>query len=490
MAQCQNQTKGGTMNCYKRDYDLLGYKYALMSQLATAGLNNVICMIPARDEQEFNLFPKEDVAFIHDWLGWTDARIDYLKNTVPLPGLDEVGLGLVDGSAAFAHPLTCSPTGAEATGDAPLGFIWLFNPGYLKQTVVLQFDDRLSPWNACRGAATSDAGVGDGAALHIDTLYPVGRAGPQISTVNGSIEIWIDGSSAIMLQVSLAARSSARPTLFGVPAGAVNYDHATNTLELTSVVGEMGTVVNDARVRLPAGAAGLCDKLRLGKLVVNSVVFNMTREIVARLAPSSADTATDTVTTVAIPSCEFTLPPLQFGDQTPFPHAAEVALTAGPVAPDGNATFTGSVSVPAAIFAQLKARDAAYPVAWGPEDADASWLEPGRLLLFLQLNCSTARGGACDDKMPASLTIDGVAVPGIKAYESRCTECTNVNHPFNPNPSVRFNGWYWDVSVALKPDTLADLTLAIPQPKVAAMVGLFFENTETVTTDRVAVIGH
>jgi hypothetical protein len=47
------------MRCYKRDYDLLGYKYALLSQLATAGLNNVLCMVPARDEAEFELFPKE-----------------------------------------------------------------------------------------------------------------------------------------------------------------------------------------------------------------------------------------------------------------------------------------------------------------------------------------------------------------------------------------------------------------------------------------------
>jgi hypothetical protein len=46
-----------------------------MSQLATAGLNNVVCMIPARDEAEFKLFPSKDVLFIHDWLVWTDSHI-------------------------------------------------------------------------------------------------------------------------------------------------------------------------------------------------------------------------------------------------------------------------------------------------------------------------------------------------------------------------------------------------------------------------------
>ncbi len=60
-------------------------------------------------------------------------------------------------------------------------------------------------------------------------------------------------------------------------------------------------------------------------------------------------------------------------------------------------------------------------IKWGLMDDDASWLRPGRLLLFLQLNCSTGRSGACDDTMPASLTVDGSSIRGIKAYESRCT---------------------------------------------------------------------
>lgn len=60
-------------------------------------------------------------------------------------------------------------------------------------------------------------------------------------------------------------------------------------------------------------------------------------------------------------------------------------------------------------------------VKWAEMDSDASWLQPARLLLFLQLNCSTGRSGACDDKMPASLTVDGAAMKGAKAYESRCT---------------------------------------------------------------------
>ena len=50
-----------------RDFDYLGYRYGLMSSIGTAGLNNVLAMLPARDEAEFKLFPAEDVAWINKW---------------------------------------------------------------------------------------------------------------------------------------------------------------------------------------------------------------------------------------------------------------------------------------------------------------------------------------------------------------------------------------------------------------------------------------
>ena len=49
--------------CYgvnTRDFDLLGYKYGLLSTVGTAGQNNVVTMIPARDVAEFELFPEAD----------------------------------------------------------------------------------------------------------------------------------------------------------------------------------------------------------------------------------------------------------------------------------------------------------------------------------------------------------------------------------------------------------------------------------------------
>lgn len=452
MAQCQNQSAGGVMSCYKRDYDYLGYRYALMSQLATAGLNNVLCMLPARDESEFALFPKEDVAFIHDWLAWTDAHIPHLTNTVPLPGMDEVGLGLVDGSAAFAKPLSCSGAAtAEAAADGvALGFVWAFNPGYSHATASITLDDSLSPFDNCTiTTANNDPKTPEVQYFDVTQLYPTPGKTVRVAFGN-DYTVDLAGSSAVMLQISAAVMTA--PKALGIVAEAVSFDAVAGTLELNGVLGEVGTVVTDARAHIgidSIAAGSACADLQLRSLVVNGLIT----------------TADQLLESVCIGhdcgACEVQLPPLRFGsaEAAPFPHAAPVALVPGPVAPNGNATFTGSATVPEAIFAQLKARDAAYPVScsppravirahlcafeilqlgrhshvsnccvygvlqikWGPMDDDASWLRPGRLLLFLQLNCSTGRSGACDDKMPASLTVDGSSIHGIKAYESRCT---------------------------------------------------------------------
>ena len=55
---------------------------------------------------------------------------------------------MVDGSAAFAQPLSCGGQSSDVSGEA-LGFIWLFNPGYTAQTVSVTLDDTLAPFNAC-----------------------------------------------------------------------------------------------------------------------------------------------------------------------------------------------------------------------------------------------------------------------------------------------------------------------------------------------------
>ena len=55
-------------NRFIRDFDIFGYKFALLSSIGTAGLNSIVNTLPARDADEFDKFPQEDLKFIRDWL--------------------------------------------------------------------------------------------------------------------------------------------------------------------------------------------------------------------------------------------------------------------------------------------------------------------------------------------------------------------------------------------------------------------------------------
>jgi hypothetical protein len=156
----------------------------------------------------------------------------------------------------------------------------------------------------------------------------------------------------------------------------------------------------------------------------------------------------------------------------PFPHAKQVQLSCAPhpnesgSAADNNVTCTGHFNVPAAIAAQMAARAAAYPIAWGAEDQDASWLQPARLLLYLHMP-------APNIAFPVSLSLNETAVPRLEAFETRV-----------PN-SGRFNGYYFDVSAAAAaaPGTSDNaVQLELPGSVAKQMVGLFFENVEPVVT--------
>lgn len=126
--------------CYDmnaRDFDLLGYKYSLLSTVGTAGQNLVVTMIPARDTEEFSLFPAEDTAFIQHWVNWTDTNLKYLRNTMPIATLPGPGLGTVDGTAAMS-------------GDE--GYVFLFNPNLRITNASLAIDESLGLSNASAGA--------------------------------------------------------------------------------------------------------------------------------------------------------------------------------------------------------------------------------------------------------------------------------------------------------------------------------------------------
>ena len=94
-----------------RDWDVLGWKYSLLSSIGTAPFNHVVNFIPARDTEEFAALSDEDKAWFRKWLDWTDENARFLHALRPIIGPPTAGR--VDGTAAIVEDR---------------GIVFLFNP--------------------------------------------------------------------------------------------------------------------------------------------------------------------------------------------------------------------------------------------------------------------------------------------------------------------------------------------------------------------------
>eukprot|EP00937_MAST-01D_sp_MAST-1D-sp2_P003944 g3944.t1 len=186
---------GGQANqpCYDmnvRDFDLLGYKYGLLSTIGTAGQNNVVTMIPARDPEEFKLFPQADRAFIQAWLAFTDEHLDALRRTVPIATLGAPSIGAVDGTGAF-------------TADGAEGFVFLFNPGMARANASLSIDESLGLANGTAAYTVEELYPGGSLALPL----PVG-----IWAQEQQVQVAVGGSDARVLRFTKRAVPAAAET--------------------------------------------------------------------------------------------------------------------------------------------------------------------------------------------------------------------------------------------------------------------------------------
>ena len=92
----------------------------------------VFTMIPARNKEEYDLFPSEDSEFVKRWLTFTDDNVKYLRNTMPIPTLGSPSLSGVDGTAAMYEDE---------------GYLFLFNPSYVDMPVRVVREVRLICFN-------------------------------------------------------------------------------------------------------------------------------------------------------------------------------------------------------------------------------------------------------------------------------------------------------------------------------------------------------
>lgn len=358
-----------------KDWDVLGWRYSLISSIGTAPFNHTISMLPARDEEEYRAFSAADKAFFRRWLDWTDTNAGLLRHLRPILGPPMIGR--VDGTAAV---------------DGGRGVVFLFNPNYRRLNADVRLD-------ASIGLTTRGRYL-------LRERYPeegrlIGKPGAGVWSWGDAVSLPMRATEAMVIEVVPAPAVITTPLIFNVRGGAV----VNGVMDLAGAQGEPGT----------------------------------TREVIAVLPGGRTLTATARFDGTAFGRGESVVP-------------YDPAFAGGPA--------SGTVTIPSRIFAQLRARKAAWPVAYTADDLVAPWLGSDRLLLFVQI-------AEPDAAMPVTLEIDGRAVPLTRAY----------NSIYGHSAQRTFLGFYADVS-ALAPDVPHRITVHTPRLAPGQFQGVFFENVE------------
>lgn len=345
-----------------RDFDLLGYRYSLLSSIGTAGLNNVINMLPARDEQEFSLFPKQDLEFIKRWMSWTDANVDLLKLTRPVPTLSTPARGQVDGTIMLRADnsgvmFLYNPTMREKSVSLPLSGLASASLGFVcrddtKPVVVHQLE-------------TSES---TSVAYDLDVLE-----------CHDVLNVTVAATTALVL--GFAQWEGAPPQrVLGSPFSEVSVDES-GALKVNGAMGEAGTSAKITVVLSP------------GTPDITSMQIN--GKTVTRFERESL----------------FGLPTIKVSGSwagVRFSRAAEIKMSEGTAV---------EFVVPHAAFDQLRHRNATYPIEYctdpeATDEANVPWLAPGRLLVFVKYS------PVLSDALDISGEIDGQPLLMRKAYNT------------------------------------------------------------------------
>ena len=188
-----------------RDFDLMGFPYSLLSNIATAGLNLVHAFIPARDLEEFYLLPGNFLQFWSYWLAWTDKHIEEIRNGIPFNIEQDWSLMKLNGFD---------------------GFLFLFNRNYKQVNRTILFDGKLN----LKNPREQDYWL-------LKEIYPQERF-VQLIKYNQTSEFLLDGQSVTVYQLILMATVD-QLILVGISGEAFLTDK--NMLIINGVYGEAGT---------------------------------------------------------------------------------------------------------------------------------------------------------------------------------------------------------------------------------------------------------
>lgn len=354
--RCSNHSRA-------RDFDLLGYRYSLLSSIGSGGLNNVLNMLPARDPQEFSLFPKEDLSFVHGWLAWADANVALLKLTRPVPSLSTPGLGLADGTIMLR---------ADNTGA-----MFLFNPTArpINVSLPLSGDGAASLGFAC-GSSTPPVMVTQLSSSE-RTSVPYNL---DLLSCTDTLDLTLAPTSARVLEFDQWMGAETLVVL-GSPGSAT---YATGKVAVGGAQGESGTPAKLVVV-LPKGLQ------KVSTATVNGQVCSFSSGLVQGLPALTIRGA--------------------WGGAR-FGRAHEILPSAA-----SSQAWSGKFSVPQSALDQLVARNTSYPIVYNTDpqdtdDANVPWLAPGRLLLFVKY------ATPIDDTLNISGAVDGTPLLVRKGYNT------------------------------------------------------------------------
>ena len=380
-ARCSNYSRA-------RDLDLLRARYSVLSSVGTGGLNNVMNMLPARDPQEFDHFPKEDIEFVRLWLQWADDNVELLRNTRVLPGFPQPSAGRVDGVAMV---------------NANAGALFLFNPTAVPVAVTVGLNSSIG----------FDCALGLPIVAELIGSSDRGALPHKLAIVNcgGALGVTVPATTAVVIGLEQWGCVSGAPQLFGIEAAAVDIDLNTAVLAVTRAQGEAGTAASGF-VALPPGTP------KLSAVTVNGVSVPFAQSSFRH-----------------VPTVNFT---------GRWANGPTFSNEIGSIKGFQGGAWSASFTVPAGAMLQLKARNATYPIEYdtdpsGNNDANVPWLAPGRLLVFAKYR------PLLNDSFNATAVIDGQPVIVRKAYNTivrspaRFIGC--AANPVNPSShNVRFNG--------------------------------------------------
>jgi hypothetical protein len=307
-----------------RDWDYLGFKYSVLSSIATGGWNHVFDMIPGRDPEEFKHFSEEDKSWIRHWLDWSETYKEYLRNTRTI--LDQPSMDHIDGTSSILNDE---------------GFLFLFNPNYKSLPARLRLDTSI--------------GLKAGDDFLVRELYPdetmlIGKPGTGAWNYGDEVELKLDGTSSTVFQIIPLSKLPREILVFGSKAADARKP-AQATVEnavvhLVNVAGEPGTEQSIGVL--------LQDEIPLKAATVNGKPVEFTQK--GRYVSAKVRFA-----------------------GTAFAHSQEITLKS-----DSDGSLVGSFVIPDRILRQLARRREQWPIPWTKENYETTWLAPERLLLFVQ----------------------------------------------------------------------------------------------------------